>query len=283
VAVIGCGALGMTSALMAQKAGANVTIYAKDRMPDVRSARATGSWTPDSRVSLADKAAPDFPALWEKMARIAWKEWRGWLSLPGYPVEWTDRYALSDIHPDEARARRRAASSLHFGEYAPLIRDLTPTAQLLPAGSHPFPTPYVQRNSSLTFNVHGLGHQLITDFLLAGGKIVRREFNAPSELTALKEKVVINCTGYGARALWKDETVRPVRGQIAWLIPQPEVNYGLTYNNVTCLSRRDGIVLQASPLDEAVGIDDTNETPIRAESEAALAVIAGVYARMKRA
>ena len=110
---------------------------------------------------------------------------------------------------------------------------------------------------------------------------MRREFSDPSELIGLSEKVVINCTGYGARALWKDETVRPVRGQIAWMIPQPEVNYGLTYNNVTCLSRRDGIVLQASPLDEAVGIDDANETPIRAESEAALATIASIYARMR--
>ena len=47
VAVIGCGALGLTSAILLQRAGAKVTIYAKERPPDVRSARATGSWTPD--------------------------------------------------------------------------------------------------------------------------------------------------------------------------------------------------------------------------------------------
>ena len=34
---------------------------------------------------------------------------------------------------------------------------------------------------------------------------------------------MINCPGYGARALWKDESIIPVRGQIAWLIPQREV------------------------------------------------------------
>jgi len=37
IAVIGCGALGLTSALLLQRAGADVTIYAKDLPPNVRS------------------------------------------------------------------------------------------------------------------------------------------------------------------------------------------------------------------------------------------------------
>src|SRR5258707_229786 len=69
IAVIGCGALGLTSAILLQRAGAKVTIYAKERPPDVRSARATGSWTPDSRVALTNSVSPDFPALREKMCR----------------------------------------------------------------------------------------------------------------------------------------------------------------------------------------------------------------------
>src|SRR6201996_1450531 len=59
VAVIGCGALGLTSATLLQRAGAKVTIYAKERPPEVRSARATGSWTPDSRVALTTAVSPD--------------------------------------------------------------------------------------------------------------------------------------------------------------------------------------------------------------------------------
>src|SRR5690242_932065 len=53
IAVIGCGAIGLTSAIVAQRAGAKVTIYARERPPEVRSCRATGSWTPDSRVALS--------------------------------------------------------------------------------------------------------------------------------------------------------------------------------------------------------------------------------------
>ena len=63
VAVIGCGALGLTSAILLQRAGARVTIYAKERPPEVRSARATGSWTPDSRIALNSAVSADFSGI----------------------------------------------------------------------------------------------------------------------------------------------------------------------------------------------------------------------------
>jgi D-amino-acid oxidase len=143
--------------------------------------------------------------------------------------------------------------------------------------------PYVQRNTSLQFNVADYGHTLLTDFLLAGGKLVMREFNSPAQFAALSEPVVIACTGYGSRALWKDETVIPVRGQIAWLIPQPELRYGLSYRNVTLLPRSDGIVLQNNAQGEAQGFNDADETVRRAEAEEGLKVYTDLYARMRTA
>jgi glycine/D-amino acid oxidase-like deaminating enzyme len=86
--------------------------------------------------------------------------------------------------------------------------------------------------------------------------------------------VVINATGYGARALWKDESIVPVRGQIAWLIPQPEVNYGVFYKNVGVLARRDGIVVQDVGKGEMDGYNDSNEEPNRAAAESAVQVVA---------
>jgi D-amino-acid oxidase len=87
VGVIGCGALGLTSAILLQRAGAKVTIYAKERPPEVRSARATGSWTPDSRIALANAVSPDFPALWEKMCRYSFHTYESYLGMAGNPVE----------------------------------------------------------------------------------------------------------------------------------------------------------------------------------------------------
>jgi D-amino-acid oxidase len=281
VAVVGCGALGLTSAILAQEAGAQVTIYARDLLADARSARATGSWTPDSRIALASAAGPQFGDLWEEMARTSFKRYRRYLGLPGRPVEWTDRYALSDPPPAQpAPAQAPAAAAHDFAEYGDRIPDLTPPWEVLPAGATPFPTARVRRTSSMQFNIADLGHTLMADFLGGGGRIERREFHSLSDLAGLKQKVVINCPGYGARALCKDETVTPVRGQIAWLIPQPEVNYGVYYKGVSMLSRRDGIVVQALWGGDMFGYGDDREVIDRAEAERGVNVLAELYGRM---
>jgi len=280
VAVIGCGALGLTSAILLQRAGAKVTIYAKERPPEVRSARATGSWTPDSRIALTNSVSADFPALWEKMCRQSFHTYESFLGMAGNPVEWTDRYILSDGQPAGMQANQRREDTLDFAHYQDRINDITPRSVDLPAGSHPFPTRYARRTSSLTFNIAGYSRQLVNDFLVEGGKIERVEFHEPGELSQVPEKVLINATGYGARALWKDESVVPVRGQIAWLIPQPEVNYGFFYKNVNVLGRRDGIVVQDGGIGEMDGYNDANERPDRAAAEAAVGVVADLYQRM---
>ncbi len=280
VAVVGCGALGLTSAILAQEAGARVTIYARDLLPDARSARATGSWTPDSRIALADAAGPQFGVLWEEMARISFKRFRRFLGLPGNPVEWSDRYFLSDPPDHDPPPPATAQAPLEFAAYVDRIRDLTPRAEVLPAGATPFPGDNVRRTSSMQFNIADYSHTLMADFLAAGGRVERREFHSLGELGRLKEKVVINCPGYGARALCKDESVTPVRGQIGWLIPQPEVNYGVFYKDVSMLSRRDGIVVQAVWGGDMFGYGNDQEVIDRAETERAVGVLAELYGRM---
>ena len=280
IAVVGCGALGLTAAILAQRAGAKVTIYARDLISDTRSARATGSFTPDSRIALTDKAAPGFAALWEKMARISFHTYRNYLGLPGSPVEFTDRYYLSDAPAIVGPAVEplNTAPALDFASYSDQIRDLTPHAALLPPGATPFPSREVRRSSQLMFNIADYAHTLMTDFLGAGGKLERREFHAPGELAALPQKVVINCPGYGARALWRDESIVPVRGQIAWLMPQPEVNYGVYFGGTGVLSRRDGIVLQMFDGGDMRGYGDENEVADPDETRTAVARVAALYA-----
>ena len=140
VAVIGCGALGLTSAILLQRAGAKVVIYAKERPPEVRSARATGSWTPDSRIALTNSVAPDFPALWEKMCRTSFHMYESYLGMAGNPVEYTDRYSLFNRSSAERHADPAAKEPLEFARYQDRVPDLTPRSHELPAGSHPFPT-----------------------------------------------------------------------------------------------------------------------------------------------
>ena len=63
IAVVGCGAIGLTTAIVAQQSGMKVKIYAKERAPYVRSQRATGAWTPDSRICTTE-FAPAFASQW---------------------------------------------------------------------------------------------------------------------------------------------------------------------------------------------------------------------------
>ena len=276
VAVIGCGALGMTSAILLQRAGAKVTIYAKERPPDVRSSRATGSWSPDSRIALTNAVPPGFAALWEKMCRTSFHTYESYVGMAGNPVEWTDRYILSD---DNGGGQGRA-NGPDFARFEDRVADLTPPDQELPAGTHPFPTRYAWKTSLLSFNIASYSRQLMTDFFVEGGKIENVEFHSPAELNRLPQKVVINASGYGARALWKDDSIVPVRGQIAWLIPQPDAIYGLFYRNLNVLARRDGIVVQDGGAGEAEGYNDDNELPDRAAAEAAVQKLAEFYRRM---
>lgn len=271
IAVIGCGALGLTAATVAQRAGARVTIYAKERLPDARSARATGVWSPDSRIALAGSVDAAFPALWEDMARKSFRMHQQYLGLADAPVEWTTRYMVSNTPPAQA------PDPMGFAHYGSRVADLTPRAIALEPGEHPFPAPYVRRATFPMFNLAAYGHTLMNDFLIGGGRFELMEFQTPAQLAALKQKVVINCTGYGARALWKDESVVPVRGQIAWLIPQPEVNYGVTYQGVATVGRRDGIGVQVMGPEESYGYNDANEAPDRVEAETAVATIATLF------
>jgi glycine/D-amino acid oxidase-like deaminating enzyme len=135
----------------------------------------------------------------------------------------------------------------------------------------------------MQFNIMDYSHTLMSDFLAAGGVVKLMEFHSPAELAMLPETVVINCPGYGGRALWKDESIVPVRGQIAWLIPQGEVNYGVQYNNVSVLSRTDGIVVQAVEGGDMKGYKNDQETIDQAEADKAVATIAELFGTRFRA
>lgn len=273
VAVIGCGALGITAATMAQRAGARVTIYAKDPILETRSARATGVWSPDSRIAMSSAVDAGFPARWEEMARTSFRMHQQYLGLADAPVEWTDRYILSDTPMGGG-----GEDPLGFAHYGRRITDIWAPSQPVPDGGHPFPTRFVRRQSLPMFNITEYARVLVADFLRAGGRIETVEFHTPAELSRLKERVVINCTGYGARALWKDESIVPVRGQLAWLIPQPEVTYGLYYRGVGTISRRDGMIIQDSGPNEGFGYNDPSEAPDRGEAERAINTVAGLFA-----
>ena len=283
IAVIGCGALGLTTALTLQRAGADVSIYAAERTPQTRSARATGVWSPDSRIADAARAPAAFGDVWERMARDSWAMHRTYVGLPGQPVFWNDNYILRDAPRPDATPQQPTSEPtqpvIDFAHYSDRIRDLGSRSRPLEPHEHPFPVDQARLGLTMTFNVAELAARLTADFLREGGRIHQMTFNTPADLARLSEPVVVNCTGYGARALWGDDSITPVRGQISWLAPQPEVNYSLYYSGVSVVPRPDGIVVQNLGGSDMYGYGIEEEVADRAEAARAINTVARLFER----
>ncbi len=276
VAVVGCGAIGLTTATLLQRAGARVTIYAKDLPPNVRSALATGTWTPDSRIALAERATPGFKQRWQRMARTSFEAYQTLLGLPGTPVEFFDLYFVSDegataaVQPTDDRPR--------FAQLQrELVPELLPQAEDFGPGSHPLGAHRLRRVPSMMFNLVSYTRLLLGDFVANGGRIEVTELHAAADFARLRERTVVNATGYGARALLGDTSVTPVRGQLARTAPEAGVDYGLVFRNVAFVPRRDGFVFQMLGENEYYGYGDEGTAPDRAEAERAVGTIGSLF------
>ncbi|MCY4747018.1 FAD-dependent oxidoreductase [Pelomonas sp. UHG3] len=277
IAVIGCGAIGLTTARTAQQAGFKVRLYARDRPPHVHSGAATGLWTPDSRIVTAEHASEAWCADWEAMARASFKLHQGYLGLPSGPVEWHDGYLVAD-HGFDAPLPNYAphAGEPDYPDLAGRVADLRPRGQALAAHEHPFRHVQARRFTQLVFNIPAYQRLLLDDFARDGGELVQREFHQPRDWARLPERVIANCTGDGARTLLGDPHLTPVRGQTARLIPQPDVDYAVIYRgrNVVALPRRDGLLIAAMG-EHDFGSADLR--PDRAQAEDAVRRLAALF------
>jgi len=129
---------------------------------------------------------------------------------------------------------------------------LTTGEEVLGPGEHPFATKYAVRSPQIRIEPNIYLDNLVRDFQLWGGHIVIRKFESPRELATLREPIVINCTGLGAKDLFGDEELIPLKGQLTVLTPQAEVNYHTNGGvppvpgaslGIHMMARNDGIIL----------------------------------------
>jgi D-amino-acid oxidase len=235
-AVIGCGVMGLSTARLLQQRGLAVTIYTKAMPPDTTSNLAGGLWSP---VAVYDDArlTPEFRRQFVEAGRFAWRRYQ---SMAGerYGVRWLPVYMLSRQGP-----YRPAPPESPYSEIEPLF----PERRQLALGEYPFDVPYAYRFDSMLIEPAIYLNALLQDFLTMRGRMVVREFGETRELMPLPEKLIFNCTGLGARALFHDEELIPIRGQLSFLLPQPEVDYiTLGPGDTYMFPRHDGILLGGS-------------------------------------
>ncbi len=252
VAVIGCGVIGLTTARTLQRRGYEVTIYTKEMAPDITSSKATGTWSPTHRLIDSDKKTDTFFEQFKQMHQTSFLTYQNMLGL-GDKVVWTDTY---DVRQD-----LRAHGDFSRDDKYTLMRVL-PKSQLLNKKEHPFKAPTVYRSTSMVFNIPSLLKMYTNDFLRFGGTVKIQEFKRMEDFDALPEKYIVNCTGIGAKEITGDEYLTPISGQLAFVIPQQEVNYRIATKNAYTINRKDGIVVGGT---HKMGSWDT--TPSREDTE----------------
>ena len=235
-AVIGCGVVGLSTARLLQQRGYSPVIYAREMPPLVTSNVAGGLWDP---VTVFDHASvtPEFRRQFGEAARFAFRRYQ---SLAGdvYGVRWLPLYSLSRDGP----AAMPAAGSPNSE-----VQPLYPEARQLGRGEHPFDVPFAYHRDSMLIEPAIYLSQLIRDFQVSGGRIAIREFQAREELMGLRENLLFNCTGLGAGKLFHDEELVPIRGQLSFLLPQPEVEYmTVGPGDIYMFPRHDGVLLGGS-------------------------------------
>lgn len=223
VAVLGAGIMGLTTARLAQETGRKVTLYTAAMPPDTTSNVAGGQWSP-------------FGAFQDSVVTPAWRlqfaaaldySWRRFQIMTGedYGIRWLPTY-------DEDGGQEPGPLDI----YHPGLKQLGP-------GEHPFAVDRVIRFDTMYAEVGRLLRQLTRDVLVSGGRFELRRFASPADLASLAEPLIFNCTGLGSRELFADSAMFPIRGQLAILLPQPEVNYAYTMDAGYMFPRGDGIVL----------------------------------------
>jgi D-amino-acid oxidase len=256
VAVVGAGVIGLSTARLAQEAGFAVTLYAANLPPDTTSNVAGGQWSPFGHY----REHAVTPAWRGQFAAALAYSWRRFQILVGeeYGIRWLPTYTET-----------RAGDGSPDDPYHPGWRRLDDAENPFPfANTARFETLYVETGLYL--------RQLLRDFLRAGGRIERRTFAAAQEIAALPERLVFNCTGLGARALFGDEALRPARGQLEVLLPQPEVRYAVTGGPGYMFPRPDGILLGGT-----FQLDDWSTEPRAADSARILAAHARMFANLR--
>lgn len=231
VAVLGCGAVGLATARLLQERGCQVTIYAKALPPNTTSNIAGAQWCPVS-VFHHGSEAPGFMPRFVEASHIANRRYQLMVGSH-YGIRWMPNYVMGQ-QPPPPGSLQSLDSPIH--DLLPEMHDLAPS-------ENPFPLPWVRQFDTMLIEPNTYLPAVLQDFLIAGGRIEVREIREIAELQTLPQPVVVNCTGLGAKALFGDEELTPIKGQLTILLPQPEIAYCTLPEDLYMFPRTDGILL----------------------------------------
>jgi len=201
VCIVGAGVVGLTTAVKLQQQipGLDVTLLSEKFSPDLTSNVAAGIflWGPGAPDKETDKLwAKDSWTWYEDLLKLNRPEETGVSKLPVY---------LFSSHRKDQVERRM------MNELCSVYRDCTAEELRLPQPEGKFK--FGKYLHSLQIDTKPYLAYLLEKFKEAGGKVCGAKVESLIELTK-NFKVVVNCSGLGARELCKDKKVLPLRGQV---------------------------------------------------------------------
>jgi len=203
-AVLGAGVMGLTAATLLCELGLEVTIYCDRRPAQTTSHKAGGQWA----VSVVEYASQ------QELARIL-----------------TDSYTRfrSELGPEFGvyeRSNYTHERTKNFDVVLQLCPGLIPEpVRLARVPFHGHTNPGYEYRTLLIEPPVFLS-RLEAQLCQRGVTFIDRHFSSGADIFAsVTQPVIVNCTGVGAKDLFNDAEMQPIKGQLAMLPPQANLTY----------------------------------------------------------
>ena len=204
IAVLGGGVMGLTAAVLLTEHNFKVAIYAKSYPPDTTSNVAGGQWAPAS-VEHNNATKAQF-----------------------------ERILIRSFHMHQARGPAYGVTARANYSETPLPSFANVPSSIVPAPETLRHLPFSRltrpglKYSTLLVEPPIFLPKLLQDLDHAQVQRHTRVFDTLNQVLSdpsITQKVIVNCTGLGARQICNDPQVYPVKGQLVMLPAQPQLQY----------------------------------------------------------
>lgn len=227
--VIGCGVMGLTSAIRLIESGFEARIIAKDLPPNTTSDTAGAIWYP-YRCLPEDKALD-----WGSKTLGHYYKMMDQPESGVFPVQFTEYLPEKSLNPWWKSAVR------DFGRVSPgNIPDIYQDGYL-------FEVPFIDTSLYMKW--------LMNRFKMLGGNIIQAKLSSITE-AGYDSDFIINCSGVGAKTLVGDTKIYPVQGQVIKAVGENNGGYYLDQGGELSLCyvlpRKNDIVLGGTAVEHAM-------------------------------
>ncbi|MEJ0073835.1 MAG: FAD-dependent oxidoreductase [Alphaproteobacteria bacterium] len=240
VAVLGAGVMGLTAATLLREIGCVVTIYSDRKPVETTSHKAGGQWA----VSVVEFQSKE--AELKDILKFAYKRFKDSIGQ-GFGVSERSNYTATESH--------------NLDVVEQLVPGLLPPRALLPRLPFEGHTKPGFEYKTLLIEPPIFLPKLEADLNASGAtfKFLPQKFASKAEILAkVPDNTIVNCTGFGAKALWGDNNLVPIQGQLAMLKPgQPGLEY-LYGQDGYMFPRADAVVIGGT-FDEGVNSEVPNK------------------------